>query len=53
MRHELPWNADQPASNTGNIRGQSRFTIADGLILTVDPTYQYVLANGGEPVGCS
>lgn len=34
-------------SNTGNIRGQSRFTIADGLILTVDPTYQYVLANGG------
>ena len=34
-------------SNTGNIRGQSRFTLADGLILTVDPTYQYVLANGG------
>lgn len=34
-------------SNTGNIRGQSRFTIADGLILTVDPTYQYVLADGG------
>jgi iron complex outermembrane receptor protein len=35
-------------SNTGNIRGQSRFTIADGLVLTVDPTYQYVLANGGS-----
>jgi iron complex outermembrane receptor protein len=34
-------------SNTGNIRGQSRFTLADGLVLTVDPTYQYVLANGG------
>jgi iron complex outermembrane receptor protein len=34
-------------SNTGNIRGQSRFTLADGLILTVDPTFQYVLANGG------
>ena len=34
-------------SNTGNIRGQSRFTIADGLLLTVDPSYQYVLANGG------
>jgi len=34
-------------SNTGNVRGQSRFTIADGLVLTVDPTYQYVLANGG------
>ena len=35
-------------SNTGNIRGQSRFTLADGLVLTVDPTFQYVLANGGS-----
>ena len=35
-------------SNTGNIRGQSRFTLADGVILTIDPTYQYVLANGGS-----
>ena len=35
-------------SNTANIRGQSRFTLTDGLILTVDPTYQYVLANGGS-----
>ena len=34
-------------SNTGNIRGQSRFTLCDSLILTVDPSYQYVLANGG------
>jgi iron complex outermembrane receptor protein len=34
-------------SNTGNIRGQSRFTLMDGLILTVDPSFQYVLANGG------
>ncbi|MGN6057632.1 MAG: TonB-dependent receptor [Sphingomicrobium sp.] len=34
-------------SNTGNIRGQSRFTLADGLLLTIDPTYQYVLADGG------
>ena len=34
-------------SNTGNIRAQSRFTLTDGLILTVDPSYQYVLANGG------
>lgn len=34
-------------SNTGNIRGQSRFTLADGLVLTVDPTFQYTLANGG------
>ena len=34
-------------SNTGNIRGSSRFTLADGLILTVDPSFQYVKANGG------
>ena len=34
-------------SNTGNIRGQSRFTLMDGLLLTVDPSFQYVLANGG------
>ena len=34
-------------SNTGNIRGQSKFTLMDHLILTVDPSYQYVLANGG------
>lgn len=35
-------------SNTGNIRIQSRFTLAPNLTLTVDPTYQYVLANGGS-----
>ena len=34
-------------SNTGNIRGASRFTLADNLTLTVDPTFQYVKANGG------
>lgn len=34
-------------SNTGNIRINSRFTLADNLILTVDPSYQYVKANGG------
>jgi iron complex outermembrane receptor protein len=34
-------------SNTGNIRGSSRFTLAKGVLLTVDPSYQYVLANGG------
>ncbi len=34
-------------SNTGNIRGQSRFTLADSLTLTVDPSFQYVRANGG------
>ncbi|WP_188064451.1 TonB-dependent receptor [Sphingobium sp. KCTC 72723] len=34
-------------SNTGNIRINSRFTLADNLVLTVDPSYQYVKANGG------
>ncbi|HEX8309207.1 MAG TPA: TonB-dependent receptor [Allosphingosinicella sp.] len=34
-------------SDTGNIRINSRFELADGLILTVDPSFQYVLANGG------
>lgn len=34
-------------SNTGNIRINSRFTLADNLILTVDPSFQYVKANGG------
>lgn len=34
-------------SNTGNIRINGRFTLADNLILTVDPSYQYVRANGG------
>ena len=34
-------------SNTGNVRGQARFTLADGILLTVDPSFQYVLANGG------
>jgi iron complex outermembrane recepter protein len=34
-------------SNTGNIRLNSRYTLADGLKLTMDAAYQYVLANGG------
>jgi iron complex outermembrane recepter protein len=37
-------------SNTGNIRGSSRFALADNLILTVDPSWQYVKANGGGTV---
>jgi iron complex outermembrane receptor protein len=37
-------------SNTGNIRGESRFTLGDGLVLTVDPSYQYVKANGGGTI---
>lgn len=34
-------------SNTGNIRIASRFTLADNLVLTVEPSFQYVKANGG------
>lgn len=34
-------------SNTGNLRGQSRFSIGDNLTLTFDPMVQYVMANGG------
>jgi len=36
-------------SNTGNIRLASRFT-AGNLTFTVDPSYQYVKANGGGTV---
>ena len=34
-------------SNTGNIRINSKFTLTDSLVLTIDPSYQYVKANGG------
>jgi iron complex outermembrane receptor protein len=34
-------------SNTGNIRGQSLFHLGENVILTVDPSIQYTLANGG------
>lgn len=34
-------------SNTGNIRGQASFGLSDALRLTIDPSFQYVLANGG------
>ncbi len=34
-------------SNTGNIRGQSKFSLGEHLTLTVDPSFQYTLANGG------
>ena len=37
-------------SNTGNIRGASRFSFGDSITLTVDPSYQYVKANGGGTV---
>lgn len=41
------WGLRVNPSNTGNIRGNSRFTLAEGLILTIDPSFQYTLANGG------
>lgn len=34
-------------SNTGNIRGQSRFSLGESVTLTVDPSFQFVRANGG------
>ncbi|MES2604283.1 MAG: TonB-dependent receptor [Pseudomonadota bacterium] len=34
-------------SNTGNIRFSSLWNLTDTVRLTVDPSYQYVLANGG------
>lgn len=34
-------------SNTGTLRINSRFTLAKGLVLTVDPTFWYTKANGG------
>jgi iron complex outermembrane recepter protein len=37
-------------SNTGNIRAASRFTLAEGITLSLDPSYQYVKANGGGTV---
>lgn len=37
-------------SNTGNLRLSSRFSLSDNLVLTVDPSYQYVKANGGGTV---
>ncbi len=34
-------------SNTGNVRMQSSFGLTDVLRLTIDPSFQYTLANGG------
>jgi iron complex outermembrane receptor protein len=34
-------------SDTGNIRANSRFSLTDSLTLTIDPSFQYTLANGG------
>ncbi len=37
-------------SNNGNARINSRYTLAEGLILSLDGAYQYVKANGGGTV---
>ena len=37
-------------TNNGNIRMQSKFHLRDNLILTVDPSFQYTLADGGTQV---
>jgi len=34
-------------SNTGNLRGNSLWNISDNVRITIDPYFQYVLANGG------
>ena len=34
-------------SNTGSIRGNFSYHLMDNLILTVDPSFQYTIANGG------
>lgn len=41
------YNFNINPSNTGNIRGASRFTLTDSLTFTFDPSFQYVRANGG------
>jgi iron complex outermembrane receptor protein len=41
------WGLEQNPTKTGNIRGESRFTLLPNLKLTFDPSYQWVLANGG------
>lgn len=45
-----PFERRYNPSNTGNIRGSSRFTVTNSVTLTVDPFYQYVKANGGGTV---
>ena len=41
------WGGRINPSNTGNIRLKSRFSLTDSLIFTFDPSFQYVMANGG------
>jgi iron complex outermembrane receptor protein len=41
------YNVRTNPSDTANIRMQSSFGLTDSLRLTVDPSFQYTLANGG------
>jgi iron complex outermembrane receptor protein len=41
------YNVRVNPSDTGNVRIQSRFALGEQWRLTVDPSYQYVAANGG------
>lgn len=41
------WGMKVNPSHSGNIRGQSLFTLADDLKVSFDPYLQFVLANGG------
>ncbi|MBX7482889.1 TonB-dependent receptor [Qipengyuania qiaonensis] len=42
-----PFERRYNPSNTGNVRASSLFTLSDKLTLTVDPSFQWVKANGG------
>ncbi|EIZ80737.1 TonB-dependent receptor [Novosphingobium sp. Rr 2-17] len=44
------WESRYNPSRTANIRLNSRFTLSDKMVLTVDPSFQYVSANGGGTV---
>ncbi len=46
-RDQLRLNTAINPSDTGNIRIQGKFTLSPKLVLTVDPSVQYVRANGG------
>lgn len=38
-------------SNTGNIRGAGKFHVTPNVIWTIDPSFQYTLADGGSQLG--
>ncbi len=38
-------------SNTGNVRAAGKFHLTEKLIWTIDPSFQYTLADGGSQLG--